>query len=804
MKTKLKYLTILVLTIAALIFPLLDLHSTEGEAESGEIEEIAARDAFRHLQLQNEDGQIPPNALIDAYKQKEEMQFLPAAWAEFAQGSGTGVVQGSEPGVLQADDPGILEGRGTEEPNVPNPWVPVGPNKVGGRIRSIVIHPTANPRTIWVGAVSGGVWKSTDDGITWTTNTDFLANLGVGCLAIDPANPNILYAGTGEAFRGNGIFKTTDGGDHWQRIVVPSEEHPDFYWVKRLAICPTNSQLILAATSPDDYNGKVYRSTDGGDNWSLTLDFPPYVTIRDVRFQPHEGPADPDAPAINCIAGTSKSAYYSSNGGATWTAATGLPSSPGRVELAYSRSNPSIVYASIGANNGQLYLSIDGGHVFSDPRPTAYPGTGANDYHNSIWVDPTDPDTVVVGGDYMVRTRDHGLNWAEASSMEIHVDHHMIVEDPGYDGVLNKVVYGVNDGGVHRTTNILASDPPFPSVHWTCLNNMGITQFYGAAGHVATGRIVGGTQDNGTVVSPDEDSPNWSTMAGALGGDGGVCAVDQTVNPFFYGEFIFLRIYRSTNGGSTKHYIYNGPNGIPLDCFNHTAPCALAIAPFILDPNDATGQTMLAGGASLWRSTDVRNVGASPSWAEIKHSIGSPQNEQQDISAIAVAPENSNIIWVGHRDGSVYYTSTGTTANPIWLPAFNGLPPSRLCTRIAIAKGPQTDDPLVARTVYVTFSGFHSDNVWKTQNNGGTWTPIHNNLPSAPIYSLVISPSNADALYVGTEVGVFASSNGGAMWSPGNGGPANVPVLDMFWMGSKLVAATHGRSIFTLTIPSPP
>ena len=216
----------------------------------------------------------------------------------------------------------------------------------------------------------------------------------------------------------------------------------------------------------------------------------------------------------------------------------------------------------------------------------------------------------------------------------------------------------------------------------------------------------------------------------------------------------------------------------------------------------------------LWRSTDVRN--SAPSWFAIKDAV-EPAAELRNISAIAVAPGNSNIIWVGHNDGSVYYTINGTQSTPTWHPADpNNLLPGgpdeplapRMCGRITIGQAPQTEPPDVGRTIYVTFTGFFPSatdtrgNVWKTQNNGQTWEPIHHSLPHAPIYSLVISPSNPNFLYVGTEVGVFASSTGGATWSPSNGGPANVPVQELFWMGSQsrpqLFAATYGRSIFKL------
>jgi len=831
MKTALKYLSALVLAIMALTWPLFRVSSTEGEGEADIREDVAAREAYRRMQLQDENGEIPSNGLIDAYKQKEGMPFLPAAWAEFMQGSGTGVVQGSKPGLLKNNQPGVLQSSEMDEevPSIPNPWVPIGPGNIGGRIRSIIIKPPGPneliaQRTIWVGAVSGGVWKTTDGGTNWSTTTDFLANLGVHCMAIDPEDPRILYAGTGEVFRGGGIFKTTDGGDTWQRL--ESTNHPDFYWVNRLAICPTNSQLLLAATSPDNYNGKIYRSMDGGVNWSLTQTpaTPPgsLVNILDVRFQPHNGPVDPNVPGIQCIAGTvTNGAYYSTNGGATWSPAIGLPSGAGRVELAYCRDYPLIVYASVAINNGRLYRSEDGGHNFSYQPITANFSTGADGYHNSLWVDPTNPETVVVGGDYMWRSTDRGVHWAEASSTEIHADHHAIVEDPSYDGVNNKTVYSGNDGGIHQAVDILASSPPFPSVHWMSRNNgLAITQFYGAAGHAASGKIIGGTQDNGTLVSPESGSQIWRMILGngigkSIGGDGGYCAVDQTSDPYFYGEYIFLTIHRSINGGDTTQYIYNGIADAshceppPIGCY------ANATAPFILDPNDEFGETMLAGGRRLWRSTNVRGVSPSPppSWFAIKGETQA-SGELRNINAIAVAPGNSNIIWVGHNDGSIYCTTNGMDADPTWVERDAGLPHGRghMCTRITIGQA----DGGLPRKVYVTFSGFfpsQSDsrgNVWKTPDNGMTWTDISIGLPHAPIYSLVISPFNPGNLYIGTEVGVFASSDGGTMWSPGNGGPANVPVFELFWMipppsqmRPKLVAATHGRSIFTLTIPNP-
>lgn len=791
MKTALKYLPIVAIAAAALTWFSVNVRSDDPTGDKLKTDESGddpeAREAYRRLFLQDENGEIPVDGLRNALQQKQAMPFGAEAWGEFLQGNG---------------------------PNIP--WITIGPGNIGGRIRSLIIHP-ANPSIMWVGGVAGGVWKTTDGGTSWSTNTDYLANLAVNCMVMDPADPDTLYAGTGEGFfsgdviRGDGIFKTTDGGNNWQHL----ENTRVFQWVNRLAICPTNSQLLLAGTQFG-----LFRSTDGGGTWSQRLST---WGVLDVRFRPITGTAEPDIPEIKCVAGTRASgAYYSWNNGDTWTAATGLPASPGRVELAYSRNNSSIVYASVEAYGGQLYRSTNAGQSFAytGPGPTTSSGelevswynnalwekeeipsapsgaTGASWYNNALWVDPTNSNRLLVGGTSLRRTtQGGGGGWADSTN--IHADHHVIVEHPDYDGVTNKIVFGGNDGGIYKTSDVLASPPIF----WTSLNShLGITQFYGAAGHVASGTIIGGTQDNGTLrFRPQDGSEGWTTT---FGGDGGYCAVDQTANPYFYGEYIFLQIFRSTNGAepNSGQYIWNGPNGIPGECDG--VPCADFIAPFVLDPNNEN--RILAGGKSLWRSNDVRNTDAPPSWAEVKAPVLDEQNRPVNISAIAIAPGNSNLIWVGYNNGSVFYTTNGTASIPTWAQRNSGLP-GRRCTRLTIGTASQMNvpnDPQVATTKYATFSSFKSDNVWKTQDNGGTWTSIHHNLPYAPVYSLVISPSDPNRLYVGTEVGVFASADGGETWSPSAGDP-HAPVFELFWMGSKLVAATHGRGIFTIVPINP-
>ncbi|MCW5857036.1 MAG: hypothetical protein KIS63_02020 [Caldilineales bacterium] len=698
--------------------------------------------AFRLLQLRDENGVIPEDGLTKAVEHMEAMRGVSAQQAGSA---------GIEPGD----------------------WTWLGPGNIGGRVRSIVIHPT-NPSLMWAGSVSGGIWKTTDAGASWLPVDDFMANLAVATLVMQPGNPSIMYAGTGEGFyngdgiRGAGVFKSTNGGSTWARLA--STATSDWFYVNRLAIS-ANGAVILAANDTG-----IWRSTNGGTSWALRLaDW----RVKDIDFHPTS-----NTKAI--ASGSEGMAWYSTDGGLTWNMASGLPSLDwlGRVEVAYAPSSPSTVYASVSQNSGEIWRSTDGGQSYS-LRSTGYNYLGGQGwYDNIVWVDPSNASKLVVGGIDLWRSTDGGATLTQISQWwsapaSAHADHHAIVAKPGFNGTTNATVYFGNDGGVYRANNVYTVNG---TTGWQELNNnLGITQFYGAAGNPTSGVIVGGTQDNGTLRYTG-NTESWTTM---FGGDGGFDAADPTDPNYFYGEYVYLSLHRSTNGGATSDWIYSGLG----DAFS----CANFIAPFILDPNNAN--TMLAGGCSLWRSTNIK--AAVPSWSSIKPSLGSA------ISAIAVAQGNSSIIWVGYNDGSVYKTTNGTAASPTWVRVDTGSPglPYRYVTRLTI-------DRTNHNLVYATFGGFSADNVWRTTDGGATWSDITGSgatgLPDAPVRSLVIHPTNANWLYVGTEVGVFASENGGAAWSLPQDGPANVSVDELFWMNNTLVAATHGRGLFKVGVGGPP
>jgi photosystem II stability/assembly factor-like uncharacterized protein len=753
-----------------------------------------ARQAFRAAQARNDDGRIPPNALATAL---QELQAMRAAPAMGPRAAGLPAGRTVEPRALIATSlAGLTQ----------NQWEWLGPGNIGGRTRSILVHPT-QPERIWVGSVGGGIWHTADGGGHWEPVDDFMANLAVSCMVMDPKHPEVMYAGTGEGFfnldavRGAGIFRTVDGVA-WKQLAAAATE--DFTRVNRLAIS-RSSTVLLAATG-----GGLYRSSDRPrEVWTKVLDAP----VADVKFHPTN--------STRAVAGglDNGQAYYTANGGRTWRAATHGPWS-GRVELAYAAADPDIVYASVQAANGEIWRSTDGGQTYQrratldrDGDPAPYLGDQGW-YDNAIWCgDPTDENLLVVGGIDLWRSSDGGDTLAEIStwwdSQSVHADQHAIVSHPGYDGVGNRTVLIGNDGGVFAATDIKAvggeSEPPYIDGWTELVNNYGVTQFYGGAGNATSGKIVGGAQDNGTICfDPASGTEQWTTI---FGGDGGWCAADPGDPDVLYGEYVFLNVHRNTDGGATddtqgNRYIsgqfWNQAirdwdwKPVPFRIDDAKNQRALFIAPFVLDPNEP--DRLLAGGVSLWRTDNAKQPNtptAGPRWSAIKPSAGS------NISALAVAPGDSDVVWVGHVNGMVFRTANGTAAQPAWqrvdAAGARPLEARRYCTCITI-------DPADPDVVYVAFGGYVNGNLWATRDGGATWTNLGTALPAAPVRAVAVHPRRPRLLYLGTEVGVFASEDAGASWSPTNEGPANCSVDDLFFMGETLVCATHGRGMFRIDL----
>ncbi|MBN2446603.1 MAG: hypothetical protein JXO22_07755 [Phycisphaerae bacterium] len=665
----------------------------------------------------------------------------------------------------------------------PLSWNERGPNNVGGRSRTLIIDPD-NTDHMWAGAVSGGIWFSDDRGASWVPVDDTMNNLAVCCLVIDPTSSDVMYAGTGEGFfngdaiRGDGIYRSVDRGVTWSRL--PSTTGWDN--VCRIAVAPDNGNLILAAKR---YGG-IQRSTDGGQTWSN----PRWAQgAFYVAFDPNDSNKavahviDYDWNASDWF----HRALYSTDGGASWNVASGLNQVWGfgsRIELSYAPSQPDIVYASVATDGGKIWRSTDGGHSYT--LRTTSGSSAVSWYANPLWVDPTDANVLVTGGYNIVRSTDGGQTLTQISDGYImttqpHVDIHYFANDPGYNGTTNRRFYVCTDGGVWANDDVYAASGSGDGGWYKRDQSYRTTQYYGAAGDGPSGLIIGGLQDNGTLrLTSGSDQAHLT-----FGGDGGFCAIDPDNVNYCYGEYINLKIFRSNNGGDSASYIYNG--------IADAGTAANFIAPFVLDPN--YWWRMLAGGQSLWRTNNAQ--AGTVSWSRIK------DPGSTNISAIAVAPGNSDIIWVGYNDGQVCRTANGTAASPTWIDVDdNGGTdplPDRYVTRILI-------DPDDHDMVYVCLGGFDPDNVQRTLDGGNTWLDVTGTAPAAlpdcPVNGIARHPDHADWLYVATELGIFASEDGGATWSTNNQGPANVSVDEIVFMhdSTTLLAATHGRGIFTADV----
>ena len=677
-------------------------------------------------------------------------------------------------------------------------WTSIGPrptdpgaSATSGRVNAIAIDPRDN-NVAYIGAAEGGVWKTTDGGANWTPLTDGQASLAMGAIVLDPNNPDIVYAGTGEenfaqdAYYGAGILKSADGGATWTNIVGPFTRD----YISALAVHPGDGQVLLAAAQTG-----IWRSADGGLTWSQALQFADSrvmlgkVPAISIFFDPNDG--NVAWASMGSLFGNARNGVYrSTDAGRTWAPMTGggslsLPTADvGRIELTMAPSDSSTLYAQIQnsstANFGALlgiWKTTDAGNTWSRLSLTASNWGAQLWFTNTIRVSPKDPNVVWSGALQIYRSLDGGATWTSlaqsgGNGTSIHVDFHALAFTP--DG---SRLYLANDGGMYSTTDISAS-----RVNWTNLNNtLSVTQFYpGMALDASDAAIAqGGTQDNGSQRHDAEG--RWSNVAC---GDGGYAAIDPAFPALAYAACQHISIQRNTGAAAW----------VPAQYGVAASDTAQFIAPLVLDP--VNPQTLFFGTTRVWRSRD-----SGGRWTAISGDLtGSAGN---GIKAIAVAPSDPNTVYIG-TDRGVLQTTAGALAagSVVWTNRSAGLP-GRAITHISV-------DAVNPATAYATFSGFPTGTqaqgyIFKTTDNGATWTNIAGNLPAIPVNDLVIDPDVPDTLYAGTDIGVQRSSDGGATWSTLGNGLPNVVVHSLV-LGRRqrvLRAGTHGRGVWEIALPLP-
>ncbi len=717
-------------------------------------------------------------------------------------------------------------------------WSFLGPGNIGGRTRSIIINPTS-PNIIYAAGVAGGVWKSVNSGASWTPIADLIANIAVCSMAFDPKNPNTIYVGTGEGFpnsdsvRGAGIFKTLDAGATWSRL--PNTANADFNFVNDIVVSNNDSKRVYAATSSG-----VWRSVDEGLNWTQVLPSTVNGGCLDLAARTD---VQTDYLFASCGNLQQSAIYQKTNAeaaGGSWDQVL-TESGMGRTAIAIAPSNQNVVYAISAALSGTyqhglyaFFRSDSGGttgtwtarvrNTDANKVNTAILSnvvdataveckfgtgdffTGQSWYDLTIAVDPVDPLRVWVGGIDVFRSDDGGANWGAAAfaydgtggqfvygrTNQLHPDQHFITFHPQFNGTTNQQMFVGNDGGIWRTDNARAQVSTGPrafcdssgnKVTWTNINNnYGVTQFYHGSVYPDGKTYLGGTQDNGTPRGNDTDGPNqWKQIFLA---DGGYSAVDF-LNP--------NTLYVSTQGGNFRKSTDAGAS-FSITTLGLSGSVSF-ITPMLMDPSDPA--RLYTGGSVLFRSDRMT----------LWNNLGSPQNVSLTggiISAIAVAPTDANYALIGLSDGSIVRTTRSLALSSV----------NPLSTAFDSSTRPRTGsvswvafDPNNKNIAYATYSTFGNAHVWKTTNAGQSWSSIDGSggsgIPDIPAHCIVVDPSNSARLYVGTDLGVFVSLDGGATWTVENTGFANVIteslVLNVTGGVTSLYAFTHGRGVFKVT-----
>ncbi len=673
-------------------------------------------------------------------------------------------------------------------------WEFAGPTNVGGRVVDLEFDPN-NPSIIYAGFSTGGIFKSFDGGNTWLPIFDEQAVLTVGDVAIDPNNSNIIYVGTGEAngghnnFPGAGVLKSTDAGSTWNFLGLAGTTS-----IGRIVINPQNSNVLYLASvgsyfAPNKERG-IYKSTDAGLTWDYSLFISDTTGFVDLIIDPN----NPERlmatawervrrPNASHLFGPSSGIYKTTNGGNNWYKLTSAPlpnpnvTNVGRIGLAIHKNNPDIVYALFtdGLSIISLYRSNDFGtswtDVDSDRELRSGDGTFSW-YFGQVRVHPTNPNIVYVLDVSFMRSTDGGNTWpikyGYGGPSELHVDHHAMAFNPADPSF---IISG-NDGGINVSTNggQTFSQPI----------NIPATQFYEIGlDFNYPQKLYGGTQDNGTNRTPDGSINNWESI---YGGDGFYVIVDYNNSNIIYAESQNGWLGKTSNGGLS--WIDGMLNGI-----DGSEPTNWS-TPVVMDP--ISSNILYYGTHSLYRTTD-----GAENWSKI-----SPQltdwvigRRLGTITTIAVAPTNSNVIYVGTDDAHVWVSSDNGTN---WNDVSAGLP-QRWVTRVVV-------DPKDENIIYVTFSGLKwrdsQPHVYRSTNKGNTWSDISSNLPDAPVNAFAVDNNYPNRLYLGNDVGMYVSFDTGQKWEVLGEGLPVLPIGDIKIHPSEnfLVAGTYGRSMYKIDL----
>ena len=672
----------------------------------------------------------------------------------------------------------------------------IGPAVFGGRILDLEVDPR-RVNTIYAAAATGGIFKTVNNGTTWTPIFDQANAVSIGDIAISPSNPDIVYVGTGEntstrsAHYGDGVYKSTDAGKSWVNVGLKDSRR-----IGQIAIHPKDPNTVYAASMGYLYKGGgdkgIYKTTDGGKTWIQVLKGENETTgFIDVQIDP-KNPNTVYAASHDRLRrawiirenGPGAAIYKSTDAGKTWKRLDGgLPkgNDVGRIGLAVYPKDPKQIYAFFDmkgqGGGGQIWRSKDGGSTWIKTNDTRLSG---GTYYSRVFVDPSNPEIVYAPNLNLMRSKDGGKTFASLGA-RAHVDWHTVWVDPNDSDHAR----AASDGGLYFTYDGWETT-------WH-VNNLPIAQFYTvSADNSVPYNVMGGTQDNGSWRGPSQSVNrggifNWHWES-ILGGDG-FYNLAHPVDPDI--------IFASSQFGAISRVDMKNRQGRSIRPRDQ-GQRANWMAPFIISPH--APDTLYWGGNKLYKT-----LNRGDAWKAISPDLTTNDPEKIrgnvphcTITTVDESRKRAGVLWVGTDDGNVWFTENDGNSWTQVNDKIPGAPAKYWVSRVHAS-------PHDEKTAWVAFTGFREDDwtpyLFKTTDMGKTWTRVEG-LPNEQLCVIKQDAVNPNLLFVGTEAGLHASLDGGATWKPLDIGIKAAPCQDLVIQerDNDLVVATHGRGFFIADI----
>ncbi len=688
----------------------------------------------------------------------------------------------------------------------------IGPALVGGRVADFAFHPE-QPQIFYVALASGGLWKTENNGITWQPLFDGENSYALGVVEIDPHNHNVIWVGSGEnnsqrsVGYGDGVYKSVDGGKSWRNMGLEGSEH-----ISMIRIHPEDSNTVFVAAQGPLWNSGgergLYKTTDGGETWERILDIDEHTGINEFVI-------DADNPDVIVATsyqrqrrvwtlingGPGGGIHKTTDGGNTWRKLSGgLPGGDlGRIGLTAAPSNPDMLYAIIEADEkGRgVYRSTNFGESWEKRSGRA---TSSAQYYNELFVDPLNSDRVYSIDTFTAKSEDGGKTWEQISFVNRHVDDHAIWIDPNNTAH----IYIGGDGGVYESWD--------RGQTWRHMRNMPVAQFYRATpdNDVPFYNVCAGTQDNHTLCGPSRtrftDGITNADWWVAQFGDGFKAQFDPENPDIVYAQYQYGGLVRMDKvTGERVSIVPRPPSGEDNYNWNWNSP-------LIISPHD--NERLYYGAERLFRSDDRGN-----SWRAISPDLTRQLDRNQleimgrvwsvnaiaknastsiygALIAVAESPVQEGLIYAGTDDGLIQVTEDGGQ-NWRSVDSFRGVPDQSLVEDIIASE----HDADVAYAVFDNHKrGDFKPYVLKTSDRGRSWTLISSNLPErGTAHTLAQDHVNPELLFVGTEFGVFFSNDDGGSWHELTSLPTiAVRDLEIQRREGDLVVGTFGRGVYIL------